>query len=333
MSEAVADGQHNELEPGSIRKEPDPEPADARAGCFFPRTPAELAAAGSQDVEWVVEGLLPDSGSFVLLSGFMKTGKSTFLAEMLTSIVQGRPFLGRRVRRSPVLLMAVEELPRDIIRRLRLFGLRDEDPLITHAGRLNDDARSWQEVRALVAEKRPGLIVLDTLNRFWTVRDENDNAQVNREAGKWMELARDTGCSVLLVVHQNKAGGEGGRAIRGGSALLGLADQVLTLEKRSGGVPNQRTLTVLGRYGSVPDIVLRLDAGGWIAEGTVEEMSGQAAVARVRAALAPTPSLVEELAKKAGISARMVRKALSEIPEAVSDGKGRRGDPQKWFIR
>jgi RecA-family ATPase len=91
-------------------------------------------------------------------------------------------------------------------------------------------------LRAYVLEHDIRLVVLDTLSRFWTdvISEESDNIQVGRSINPFLELARETGAVVLLVHHERKAGGKEGRSIRGGSALFGLVDQALLLERRAG---------------------------------------------------------------------------------------------------
>jgi RecA-family ATPase len=95
-------------------------------------------------------------------------------------------------------------------------------------------------------------VVIDSLSRFWNVMDENNNMEVIREVSPLLEMARETNAAVLLVHHERKSGGEDGRSIRGGSALFGLVDQAIFLERRQGEASNKRTLKTLGRYEESP---------------------------------------------------------------------------------
>jgi KaiC/GvpD/RAD55 family RecA-like ATPase len=275
--------------------------------------------------------MIPAEGSLVLLSGFMKTGKSVLLYALLAAILRGTPFLGCEAKQGPVLLLAVEEHERDVVHRLRTFGVLDEATVGIHVGALPDTDETWLALRAYIFELRPVLVVVDTLNRFWSVRDENDNAQVNREAGKWLELARLTATTVLLVVHAGKAGGEDGRSIRGASALFALADQALMLERRRGGIPTQRVLKILGRYSeSPPELVINLEGGDHYAVmGSPEQADMDAGAVRLAAALSHEPRTIRQLAEDTNLSERMVRKLIPRIEGLVIEGRGRRGDPRK----
>lgn len=87
-------------------------------------------------------------------------------------------------------------------------------------------------LRALIADIRPGVVVLDTLSRFLGI-DENDNAAMTAACGMLEELGRETGCNLLLIHHSNKFSGDlpdnesaltaalNQTALRGASALSG----------------------------------------------------------------------------------------------------------------
>jgi hypothetical protein len=301
---------------------------DHRVGGLRLRSLGDLAATAGDAVSWLLEGIVPAGGAFVLLAAFMKTGKSTWLYALIAALVRGSQFIGLGVMPGPVLLLAVEELDRDVVIRLRGFGVQDSDPLHIHVGPLPDSDATWKALRERIAELRPVLVVVDTLNRFWSVRDENDNAQVNREAGKWLELARETGVTVMAVVHSNKGEGEHGRSIRGASALFALADQALLLERRKGGEASQRALKVLGRYPDSPaELVLGYDGETWTALGTPEAADMDAGAAKLAGAITAEPRTFKELADETGISERMVRKLIARVDGLVVEGAGRRGDP------
>ena len=81
----------------------------------------------------------------------------------------------------PVLILAVEEHVQDVQHRLHRFGLQPGDPVYVHAGPL--DGRDLATIEAFVREKGITLVLLDTLSRFWQIRDENDNAEIIRAVG------------------------------------------------------------------------------------------------------------------------------------------------------
>lgn len=54
----------------------------------------EVVSHAPEEREWVVEGILPDSG-LAVLGGRHKRGKSTLAIHLCRSVALGEPFLGR----------------------------------------------------------------------------------------------------------------------------------------------------------------------------------------------------------------------------------------------
>lgn len=90
---------------------------------FRPLPVADLLSLEPKPVRWVWEPFLPEGG-LALLVAFMKVGKTTFAYALAAAVAQGRPFLGFPTKRGGVLLLALEEHPRDVRLRLKRFGIR-----------------------------------------------------------------------------------------------------------------------------------------------------------------------------------------------------------------
>ncbi|MBI4610228.1 MAG: AAA family ATPase [Candidatus Rokubacteria bacterium] len=282
-------------------------------------------------IRWIWEPFLPEGG-LALLVAYMKVGKTTFAYALAVAVAQGRPFLGFPTMRGGVLLLALEEHPREVRRRLSRLNLGPEDPLYVHEGPLTYTPATFEALRGFIREYGIRLVILDTLSMFWPVTDENANAEVIRSIKPLLALARDTGASVVLIHHERKAGGEDGRGIRGGSALFGLVDQALLLDRRQGGKDTQRVLRALGRYAETPrELILELVGDEYRKVGTAEELGLEAMKTKVLAALAAAPQEVARLAGQAGLSEKATKKALSALgPGVVREGKGVRGKPRTY---
>jgi len=74
-----------------------------------------------------------------------------------------------------------------------------------------------------------GLAMLDTISRFWRVKDESGNGEVLRDVEPLLDLAWETGGCVLIPHHDGK--NDTSRAFPGASALPGLADLILDLKR------------------------------------------------------------------------------------------------------
>lgn len=220
---------------------------------------------------WVWEGFIPFSAVSLLEAG-PKAGKTTLLAHLFGAISRGEPsFLGAGL--TPTKVLIVTEEPRSVWKgRLDQYGL-NPDLIHVQAGqgqsprpfRGNPTDDEWKGfVDHLVHQVRDrgyGLVVIDTLDKFWPVEDENSATQVNRSLVPLRSVA-DEGAAVLLVHHSNKSGGKDGRSIRGSSAIGGFADVIITLERVS--KPNRRRVTVLSRYENRPRQDFELTEGGYV---------------------------------------------------------------------
>jgi len=266
-------------------------------------------------------------GSLSLLTAYMKVGKTTFAYALALAVVKGQPFLNYPTLQGPVLILAVEEHARDVRRRLERFGLTKEDSLYLHTGRLLPGKLA--DIQKFVTDHGVRLVLLDTLSRYWDIENENDNAEVIRRVSPFLDLARETNTAVVLIHHERKGGGEDGRGIRGGSALFGLVDQSLTLDKRAGGTENQRVLKALGRYDESPsEVILELDGDAYRSLGTADEFTLKSKQDKILAALTDVPQTVDALADATGFPRATTQQILGGLGKQVArQGKGVRNDP------
>ncbi len=296
---------------------------------FAPAPLSVLLAERPEPITWVLHSYIPE-GALVVLASYPKVGKTTWIYALIIAAARGQKFMGFGTRRGPVLLLAVEERRHDIQIRFFRFGARPDDAIHVHAAPLDHDAELFAQIAAFIREHQIQLVVLDTLGSFWQIPDENDNTQVERHIRPWRDLARTTNCAVVLIHHQRKVKGEGGREIRGESALLGAVDQALLLDHRQGGLPTQRVLTTIGRYDDSPkELVLELVANDYIALGTSEEVGLEATVGKVAMALSDTWQTIPAIAEETGLAVGQVRRALETLTgrdRAERAGAGRRGD-------
>jgi AAA domain len=310
---------------------PPPKEGIGRSSNFNPVKASDLLARPPEPLTWIWEPYLP-VGSLALLAAYMKVGKSTFAYALAVAVAQGRPFLGYPTKQGSVLILAVEEHARDVRLRLERFGLSQNDPLYVHVGRL-----SWAdmaEIRKFVKDQPVSLLILDTLSRFWDIKDENDNAEVTRRVSPFLDLAHETNVAVLLIHHERKSGGEDGRGIRGGSALFALVDQALLLDKRPGGDPSHRVLKAVGRYADSPaELLFELEGNQYRSLGTKEHLDFEEKKIRVHRVLTDMPRTPEAIAVDAELSVKTTNRVLEALcaensgARAARQGKGVKGDP------
>jgi hypothetical protein len=293
---------------------------------------SEFLAGPTPPLAWVWEPYLP-VGSLSLLTAYAKIGKSTFAYPLALAIARGKPFLGTPTTQGPVLILAVEEHARDARLRLERFGATPTDPVAIHAGRL--DPSAFGDMRKYVKQEGVRLVLLDTLSRYWNIRDENDNPEIERLVSPFLDLAHETDAAVVLIHHHRKSGGSDGHAIRGGGGLLAIVDQALSLEKRPDGAgnPQQRVLRALGRYSdySPAEMVLELDGDEYRAVGTPAHFTSEAQQALVLGALTDVPQTVAALMLTTKLKRSPLDRVLKSLgPLVARQGEGTKADPYRY---
>lgn len=180
-------------------------------------------------------------------------GKSALMVAVSVSLASGRDLLGKTVWGGPkrVWLWNLEddgdELTRQMLACCTHHGLAERD----YAGRLfvNDaasrlctatkgrDGLSIDDVAvaALVAELRAHKVDVLVIDPFVSSHraEENDNGQMDAVVKVWCMIAREAGCSIVLVHHSRKLGGQqvDAEAARGASAVGNAARSVLVLNR------------------------------------------------------------------------------------------------------
>ena len=212
-TEATPPDPHSAPVPDHADTDLNPTP-DEGPGVFHPLLLGQLMRDHPPVVSWVWEPFLAE-GTLNLLVAFMKTGKSTLASALALAVAQGKPFLGFPVQAGGVLVLALEEHPRDVGRRFSAFGWESGDPIWVQHRSLSNSAHTLKKIRAFLASHDIKLIMIDTLTQFWRVGDENSNADIVRQLSPLLDLARESGVAIVLVHHERKSGGEEGRGIRG----------------------------------------------------------------------------------------------------------------------
>lgn len=192
-------------------------------------------------------------GTFGLIIGGDGTGKSYIVMDLLLSCCLGKainvPSLARSGLPLKCTYLSYEDprenirfriehildaagLPREMLRDVeesgRLTIITDAGPLFIQEGR--DVPRPTDTLRALrrhITRNRTDLLVIDPLRAAAAIQNENDNSALNVIAVQLRRMAAETGTTVILVHHANKAAGRAGReAVKdhqiasGGGALV-----------------------------------------------------------------------------------------------------------------
>src|SRR2546426_1853650 len=184
--------------------------------------------------EWHLRPLLPTK-TLALLTSYTGEGKTTFLYPLLTAVSRGEKFLDLPTKQTNVMILAVEEDRDSVIRRLTKFAYGpalQRGQILVHAANLTASEQTYRDIRRVAEDNGVGLILVDTLAQFWTVKEENANAEVALAMREFLSIAHDDGRSVFLSHHDGK--NESARKSRGASALPGIVDLHLSLARIKG---------------------------------------------------------------------------------------------------
>jgi AAA domain len=183
---------------------------------------------------YLVKGIIPDVG-MVVVWGPPKCGKSFFVFDMVAHVAAAWEYRGRRVKQCPVVYFALEG-QQGFTGRIEAFRLEHgaaDIPFYLSADRIvlpQDGAAVVKSIREEFPDVRPGIVVLDTLNRS-IVGSENDPGDMGSYV-RAADMIREAFNCVVIIIHH--CGVEGSRP-RGHTSLTGAADAQLAVKRDPAG--------------------------------------------------------------------------------------------------
>jgi hypothetical protein len=300
-------------------------------------TAADFADMVPPTVTWLA-GPWVAAGAVTLLDGKAKSGKTSFLSQLVSAVSTGGPFLGRPTTKTRV-VYATEEGETTFRQTLARAGLETSHDVIilTHRAVATEP---WAKVASLIAQTCADtgarLVVIDTLAKF-VPEAEGSSAKALAAMAELHQL-KELGVGVVVTRHQRKAGGTLGDSGRGSSALTGDADVVMALAKQEGHKGSLRVISAMSRFEETPSrLVVERRGGVYVDLGDVDVAAGEAELA-VLALLSPDPALavaVGDLLDMAGLKKTAGREALERLVKSgkvVATGAGTRGSPKRYGL-
>jgi RecA-family ATPase len=252
--------------------------------------------------EWAVLNRIP-SKNVTLLSGEGSIGKSIVALHLGVAHVLARDWLGSMPEPGPALIVACEDDPSELHRRLdrilahygatfadlkdmHLMSLAGEDALFAAPNRfgLIQPTKLFGRLRGAACDIRPKIIVLDNSADIFG-GSENDRAQVRQFISILRGLAIAADAGVLLTSHPSLTGISSGSGISGSTAWHASVRSRLymkraTTEKDEEPNPNLRVIEVMkSNYGPVGEtIMVRWKDGLFLPEpatGSLEKMAAE----------------------------------------------------------
>jgi len=201
-----------------------------------PHTPRRIRFTKFSEIKlstrarYLVKGIIPNVG-LVVVWGEPKCGKSFKIFDMTAHIAAGWQYRGRRVKQCPVVYFALEG-QEGFTARVEAFRWAHnvtDLPFYLSADRIvlpQDGAAVVQSIRQQFPDVKPGVVVLDTLNRS-IGGSENDPADMGQYV-RAADLIREAFSCVVIIIHH--CGVEGVRP-RGHTSLTGAADAQLAVSR------------------------------------------------------------------------------------------------------
>lgn len=303
-------------------------------------------------------------GALTLLTAPAKTGKTTFLLDLIAAQQHGVPFLGQTMRRAPVLYIT-EQSPAIFKAQADLAGLVVPDTLVYLQARYRLLSLTWEQQQAIVLEavREHGIesCYYDTWSGLagFDAEGENDSSLARSRIDALAPILAE-GCGIIIAAHQGHARISGSptpiTAARGSTGLGDGVDQALWLRHPVKGKPaHSRRLWAEGRFLDSPTNSVEIirttpnghggtyPKGGKNAPNTakwsyVSELGGDTAAPGAPKLTYPakpyTMEQLRELFRRPGcppVATRTVRRKLAEI-EGVQRLAPAGGLPSRWWV-
>ena len=288
---------------------------------------------------WLIEGILA-TGSVNLLYGAPKAGKTMFLLGMLKAASAGSDFLGFPLQQMASWLIS-EQSENSLAPQLRTLRVEDGADIRVALWRhqpVHDSPQAFADaIKAEFdqAEKKPKILVIDTLSTFIDLVDSNDYSQVQTQLAPIIQMGQTIGASdgtaTLLTHHSRKSSGEGSDSVLGSRKVAAIVDTILKLTIAQG--DGVRKLSVVTRFGDSElgdhlALTLELPAGEYRLVNAPDIVADY---------LGSDPLTIRELREAIGDDAPSddaIRRALKGMVESgkveKAKGKGQRGDTYQW---
>lgn len=225
-----------------------PEDDSLRSGRFVTFDALE-ALDFDEPIDWLVEGLV-GFGDVVTVAGAGGTGKTYAMVDLAVAIAVQNNWLDFPVRKTKVLIIDEESGRKRLMRRLgRVIRGHFAEDLIKKGDitcislpilNLRDPAEAIL-LTAKIQELGAGLVVIDALIDIAGGADENKSQEMHQIFQRLRKIADDTGATIIVIHHTNKAGD-----VRGSTAIKGACDLILLVEKKESS-PNMDFETVKAR--------------------------------------------------------------------------------------
>lgn len=180
-------------------------------------------------IEFVIDKLFPKPG-LCIIAGKKKQFKSFMCMQASIGVGGGTPFLGFATTQGAVVYFALEDGPVRLQSRLKMQHAPRDLP-ITYLYRITplNTPAGIKELSEIIAEKKPGLVLIDTLRMAISGKIDENEAGANADLfNNIRKVATEHNTTIILIAHHGKPKGtlekDAGFDIRGSSVISGATD-------------------------------------------------------------------------------------------------------------
>jgi len=190
------------------------------------------------------------------------------------------------------------------------------------------------ELRDRIRSDGLRLVVLDSLVRLLTPKNENEAGEMTGLLNPWVDLAHSEDVTFMFIHHDRKGGGKHGAGARGSNSIVAAVDVAAHLERDSDESDSgTRRLRIIGNFDELePELRLRRDGDAYVAAPT----PAQERQARILDCLRQGARVdVSDLARKLGQSRPALLPDLNVLISAGQverSGTGKRGSPYLYSL-
>lgn len=138
------------------------------------------------------------------------TGKSSGACTLTYCLLYGLPFLGYPIPEAvQVGYMALERNGSDVAELFERWGIDDRIAFLDRKPRTIENEHLPEYLHEQIIKHRLEFLVVDHLTNLVTIKNINDNSEVEEKLSPYNEVARDTGKHLCLLLYQGKHQGTG----------------------------------------------------------------------------------------------------------------------------
>lgn len=221
----------NQVIESSLSKDPKYDARTEDAGLNFIKLD-DFLNSEEAEIDWAVENLLA-SGGTSLIAGPPKGGKSTLIRQLAKCLVDEKPFLKRRVSKSRVAYLALEEHRATLKKQYKKLKIKNKQDFLLHVGSINRKAAA-ENLTQFITSHKIKFLIIDTLLLMSDTDNSNDYTQMQNAMEVIRDVARKTQAHVLAVHHTNKSDREGASKVMGSTAITGGVDTIILFDVYEG---------------------------------------------------------------------------------------------------